>query len=57
MTNDIKQKIIKEVAELSGQGLRCLAIAEVPNAGKLSGVTDENKSQILSDISKYSEQE
>jgi Ca2+-transporting ATPase len=57
MTNDIKQRIIKEVAELSGQGLRCLAIAEVPNAGKLTRVTNENKSIVLSDISKYSEQE
>ena len=40
MTADVKSKINKEVALLSAQGLRCLAVAEVPNAGKLAGLTD-----------------
>jgi hypothetical protein len=34
---------MKNVATLSAQGLRCLAIAEIPNAGSLSHLTDANK--------------
>jgi Ca2+-transporting ATPase len=30
-----------------------LAIAEIPNAGELSNLTDSNKTQILGDITKY----
>jgi|TARA_B110000285_G_C14997341_1_gene549542 magnesium-transporting ATPase (P-type) len=32
-----------------------LAIAEIPNSGKLSNITNENKQQLLGDISKYND--
>lgn len=48
---------MKNVSALSAQGLRCLAIAEIPNAGLLSNLTDENKTSILSDISTYNKYE
>lgn len=55
LSADIKKKIEREVAQLSSEGLRCLAIAEVPNAGKLAGVNEQNKIEYLGDIKKYSE--
>jgi magnesium-transporting ATPase (P-type) len=48
---------MKSVDALSAQGLRCLAIAEIPNAGTLSHLSDSNKTQILSDISTYDKYE
>ena len=52
-----REQIMKNVSALSAQGLRCLAIAEIPNAGSLSNLTDENKTSILSDISTYNKYE
>jgi magnesium-transporting ATPase (P-type) len=48
---------MKTVEALSAQGLRCLAIAEIPNAGTLSNLSDSNKKAILSDISTYDKHE
>lgn len=48
---------MKNVDSLAAQGLRCLAIAEIPNAGSLSNLTDSNKTELLSDISSYDKHE
>jgi Ca2+-transporting ATPase len=53
MSSSQRQQLMKEVARLSSEGLRCLAIAEVPGAGRLSEVTEQNKSEILGDIKSY----
>jgi len=52
-----RQAILKNVAALAAQGLRCLAIAEIPNAGELSNLTEANKTALLSDISTYNKYE
>lgn len=52
-----KQQLLDQVAKLSAEGLRCLALAEVPKAGKLSEINDSNKSAILGNVQKYSEYE
>jgi P-type E1-E2 ATPase len=46
---------LDEVSKLSSEGLRCLAIAEVPKAGALASLSESNKAEYLGDISKYSE--
>ena len=38
---------------MAKQGLRVLALAEIPNTGALKDVTADNKIQKLSDITKY----
>jgi hypothetical protein len=38
---------------LAAEGLRCLAIAEIPNAGTISKINNDNKNEILLDIKKY----
>jgi hypothetical protein len=43
MTEDDRTKIMKSVSNIASKGLRCLAIAEIPNAGTLSHLTDANK--------------
>ena len=43
----------EQIDALASEGLRCLALAEVPNAGKLSDVTNNNKSQLLGNISQH----
>ena len=48
---------MKNVDSLAAQGLRCLAFAEIPNAGSLSNLTDSNKTELLSDISSYDKHE
>ena len=53
MSASDKANIMSNVNNLAAQGLRCLAIAEIPNAGKLSHLSDSNKSDLLSDITKY----
>jgi hypothetical protein len=42
-----------QINKLSAEGLRVLAIAEIPNAGKLSKLDETNCSEILSDVNKY----
>ena len=46
-----------QLAALAAQGLRCLAIAEIPNAGELSNLSEANKTALLSDISTYNKYE
>ena len=53
MSSSDKANIMSNVNNLAAQGLRCLAIAEIPNAGKLSHLSESNKSDLLSDITKY----
>ena len=53
MTNLDREQILASVASMAAKGLRCLAIAEIPDAGCLSHLTDNNKSEVLSDIKKY----
>lgn len=48
-----KEALLKQVSELAGQGLRCLAIAEKPGAGELSDLTAQNKGQKLSNIKDF----
>lgn len=55
MSDQDRRAFTKSVNELASQGLRVLAIAEIPNAGALSSITKENKYTLLSDITKYNE--
>jgi len=48
-----REVLLQQVNVLAGQGLRCLAIAEIPGAGKLSDLTTENCTQKLGDINQY----
>lgn len=50
-----KSKMIKDVQEIAKQGLRCLGIAAIYDAGSLSDLTDANKEDKLSDLSRYGE--
>jgi magnesium-transporting ATPase (P-type) len=45
-----KAELLKQIGELAGKGLRCLAIAEMQGAGELSVVTEQNKGSKLKDI-------
>lgn len=40
MTMEDRKELMKYVDDFSQEGLRCLALAEIPNAGKLAGLTD-----------------
>ena len=42
LSQSTKQKILDNVAKLSSEGLRCLALAEIPNGGKLSNLNENN---------------
>jgi len=44
---------MQQVPKLSSEGLRIIAIAEIPKAGKLSKLDANNQSEILGDINKY----
>jgi P-type E1-E2 ATPase len=44
---------LKQISELSSEGLRVLALAEIPKAGKLSKITESNKAELLGDHQKY----
>ena len=48
---------MEQISELSSEGLRVLALAEIPRAGRLSGLTAENKHDLLKDTSKYNQYE
>lgn len=48
-----KELLNEQVSQLAGQGLRCLAVAEIEGAGALSGLTEANKIEMLTDITKY----
>lgn len=54
---EMKKTVLKHVAILSSQGLRCLALAEIPRAGQLANLNEDNKAELLGDISKYGEYE
>jgi magnesium-transporting ATPase (P-type) len=53
-SDDQKKRVLAEVAKMSSEGLRCLALAEIPGAGSLANLTEVNKSEFLGDIQKYS---
>lgn len=53
LTAQIKQKLIAQIDKLSAEGLRCLAIAEIPNAGNLAHLTSANKQEVLEDTKSY----
>ena len=53
LTKEKKDALLAEITKLQSEGLRCIAIAEIPNAGKLSGLTTENKNTMLADLSTY----
>ena len=55
MSDRDRRAFIKEINEIASKGLRCLALAEIPNSGKLSNITVENKQDLLSDITKFNE--
>jgi hypothetical protein len=48
---------MKQISQLSSEGLRVLALAEIPKAGKLSKLTEKNKAELLQDNSKYDQYE
>jgi magnesium-transporting ATPase (P-type) len=48
-----KTHLLEAIDRLSGQGLRCLAIAEILTAHDLGNISKENQSQLLADTSKY----
>jgi magnesium-transporting ATPase (P-type) len=45
------------VQEIAGQGLRCLGIAAIYDAGLLADLNDANKEDKLSDLARYGEYE
>jgi Ca2+-transporting ATPase len=53
MSSAFANQLKAQIDTLAAQGLRCLALAEVPNAGKLSELTTENKSKLLGSISHH----
>ena len=55
MSDRDRRAFIKEINDIASKGLRCLALAEIPNSGKLSNITVENKQDLLSDITKFNE--
>jgi len=57
MTEADRLNLEKHIAGFSSEGLRCLAIAEIPGAGALSGLNESNKASLLKDINKYNEYE
>jgi len=57
MTESDRQSFTTSINNLAAQGLRVLAIAEIPNAGALSSITLGNKQSLLGDIKKYSQYE
>jgi len=40
MTAQNKKELLDQISKLASEGLRCLAIAEIPNAGVLSDITE-----------------
>ena len=48
---------MNQIKELSSEGLRVIAIAEVPKAGRLNSITVENAPDLLKDTSKYDQYE
>ena len=55
MTSQARAQILQHVEDLSLQSLRVIAIAEVPNGGKLALLTNENKYKVLEDPKKYAD--
>lgn len=53
LSDSDKDALLKQISELAGQGLRCLAIAEKPGAGELSDLTAQNRSSKLSNIKDF----
>lgn len=53
MSSAFAGQLKAQVESLAAEGLRCLALAEVPNAGKLSELTRENKGKLLGNISHH----
>ena len=53
LTDADKDALLKQINELAGQGLRCLAIAELPGAGELSDITVDNKGSKLKNIKDF----
>lgn len=51
MSSAFAAQLKSQIDSLAAEGLRCLALAEVPNAGKLSELTAENKGKLLGGIS------
>jgi hypothetical protein len=43
MSDQDRRAFMKSINYLASQGHRCLAIAEIPNAGALSSITKENR--------------
>jgi hypothetical protein len=43
MSESDRNDILEQISTLAGQGLRCLAIAEITGAGALSDLTVDNK--------------
>jgi len=52
-----RAKLLEQISELAGMGLRCLAVAEIEKAGALSGIDEANKQDLLGDLTKYSSYE
>jgi len=57
LTSAIRNKISEQIRDLSSQGLRVIALAEVPKAGRLSGLTESSKQELLKDTKMYNEYE
>ena len=57
-TREEKKRLMWSIDRLCAQGgLRCLALAEIPNANLNSNINKENFANYLSDVSKYDEYE
>ena len=55
LSNNDREAILKQVEDLSSQGLRCIGVAEIPNCGRLSDINEANKNEKLSNIKQYNE--
>ena len=53
MTDGDRVAIENQVEQMQSNGLRVLAIAEIPKAGALSGITEQNKGKMLADLNEF----
>jgi magnesium-transporting ATPase (P-type) len=57
MTSNDRKVLETQIGQMAAKGLRCIAVAEIPNAGQLSELTESNATEFLGDISKYDKYE
>jgi Ca2+-transporting ATPase len=48
-----RETLERQIDDLSHRGLRVLAVAEIPGAGRLASLNDSNKAQLLGDFNRF----